>query len=168
MKKAKCSDCAAAGDHSEKWIVYGWQHRSDPRRPTLCSYHNKIRLKNTKKPDYTLSKPRKPIKKVSFKRGEAENKDWIVNNSIWNSRKRKCVETGIILHAENGKRPPKFYFSHLMGKQAHPEHRWNPDNIVLHSWKAHQQWEFGDRYSMKTWKKYKEWMLNNGYKPVSE
>lgn len=153
LKKAQCTQCAKQGDQREKNIVYGWQHRNNPRRDTLCASHNAIRKRN----DARVKKAEKSL----------HEKDWDLNMEIWNTRPHVCVECGKPLDEHvKGERPPKHYFSHLMGKGAHPELRYDPNNIVLHHLRCHQLWEFGDRYKSETWEKNRHWMQNNGYKPV--
>lgn len=147
---AQCCDCVAQGDDEPKIIYSGWSTRNQKR----CSYHTKVHRNRNKKP---INKA--PTEKLKDDR----KKDWDLNRELWNTRPRICVETGVDLGKKFGDNPPKYVFSHLLTKGARGSLRHEARNIVFHSKKAHHQWEFGDRRSMKTYQENIEWMVSQGY-----
>jgi hypothetical protein len=70
----------------------------------------------------------------------------------WAKSTKSCSECDLPLMYFN----PAF-LSHILSKGAYPELRLDPENIQIHCFDCHQQWEFGDKKSMKC---YNEKLIN--------
>ena len=142
--KGQCTECT---DGKEKTIVFGWSTRWSPNAIVLCGYHNDLR-KRPKQESYSKQRSwRKPT-------GEGE-----LFALIWKERVHKCEECGKPL----GDKWKAIFFSHILGKGAHPSLRLDPENIAINCSECHYRWDFGDRKGMKIYSKYLEYMINHGY-----
>lgn len=133
----------------------------------LCQVCNHIRLhpeKSNKDNTRTfIQKKYYPIKRtkiVSTAKTKQKRKDLLKLDEatyfiVFSQKKHECEEC-------NDKLPSKFkegdtiiaihQYSHILSKGSHPEHRHNPKNFNRLCFKHHQQWEFGDKKSMKIYK----------------
>ncbi len=153
-------------------IVFQWT--SFDRKHCLFCNLERLRLNNLckvkeliiRKP-YVRTKPlkqRNPISKFpSAGLKDKRLRDREVNEHIWATRVHECFECERPLTFP--KKPPKRWFSHILGKGAHPELRFEPENIVLHCFTCHDLWEFGDRREMRTYWAKLPYMVDNGFTP---
>jgi hypothetical protein len=93
---------------------------------------------------------------------------------VYNSSEKRmgfafCEECGKILsnsfRDSSGKIVNRFQYSHILSKGAFPEYRHNTLNFNILCQDHHQQWETGDRKSMKIYEKNQkviEILKNNG------
>jgi hypothetical protein len=97
--------------------------------------------KSTLKKTYTPLKKGKGLRKSKPKTKEQKEeseeqrrKDLLFYNKIWNSRPRKCFETGEQLWGFS-----TAYFHHVLEKETHPEYRYLDENVILVSLDTHNQ-----------------------------
>jgi hypothetical protein len=130
-RRGHCDSCNKDG----VLIVRGWTTRNKKECIDCArkSEWNKILSKPKME-----KKPRKPVKVITEKQKQKFKDDAAVNRRIWGLRPHVCEECGSPLP----KVPKKVYFSHLLSKGAHPELRFDDNNIVLHCEDCHQKWEF--------------------------
>jgi len=101
---AECNGCGKTVK-----IVYGWSTRN--RKFGLCCMPRK---------------EKKRINAVSTRQKLKWELDNDLNEKIWSDRPHVCFECGILLRGP----AKKLYFSHILSKGAHPELRFDPENIV--------------------------------------
>lgn len=82
-------------------------------------------------------------------------RDTAFYKEIWEERPHSCENCGINL----GDTWKRYMFSHLITKGAHPELRYDKRNLSMSCLKCHQQYETGDRKSMRVYEKYKNVIL---------
>lgn len=161
--RGTCSKCG----EEKTLIVYGWSTLND-KHCFMCNWARQNKTKGE------AVKPRFPVVKksvisssaVSSRLVEKRDHDWVVNNQIWDTRPHKCEECQKPLAISP---PPKIYFSHLLGKGAHPELRFDPLNIVLHCSACHRDWETsGKMREMRTYALHSAYMIENGFVPKGE
>jgi 5-methylcytosine-specific restriction endonuclease McrA len=100
--------------------------------------------------------------KITERQKDKQSRDKELNSEIWASRPHVCDNCGKNLPAT----PIKSFFSHLLTKGAHPELRFDPENIVLSCVPCHNLWEFGkNRETMATYQKHIAYMIKNGFVP---
>lgn len=66
---------------------------------------------------------------------EEREKDLAFYQEIWDERPHYCYETGQWL----GNEPLTVFFHHLLEKEMYPELRYEKENVVLVSWRTHDQ-----------------------------
>jgi len=73
---------------------------------------------------------------------------------VWNNKPHECEECGKWLEyaVQENVIKDRSVFSHILSKGAFPEHRNNVENFNLLCFEHHQQYEFGNRKSMKIFK----------------
>lgn len=129
-----------------------------PRKNKTCSVCNNSRPLWKSNPP--TCKPcalssRKPLSKKSRLNAKTKQKidaDTRFYKEIWNERPHKCEECGVYL----GEQWKRFMFSHILSKGAHPKLRHDKQNINVLCLEHHQQWEFGNRKTMKIYDKNKD------------
>lgn len=125
----------------------------------LCQYCLRI-VKAEEQIERHKDKPRKeykplkrtPIRSVSKKGRNVVKKDEEIYGILWETKAHVCEECGCGL----GDEPRRYYFSHILSKGAHPKLRAELKNFNILCLKDHQEWEVGDRESMKIWEKNKK------------
>ena len=154
-------------------IVHGWTTR-DGKLCAPCNFNRlraaksikvnkgtgRVKIVATAAPQRQIPISQKPTDRLA----EARDKDWEVNQKIWEERRHVCVEDGKWLAVDP---PPKAYFSHVLGKGAHPELRHDPENIVLHCIQCHRKWETAgkEKREMETYKLKLAYMIEKGFVP---
>ena len=135
-KEGKCSECGNEGP-----IAYV--------KEQLCSYCNRRRhARNYAKKDkkvYILK--RSPIK-PSKRRAKSIKNDNAFYEEVWNSKPHCCEECHKSLPVFN-----KSYISHIISKGSNVAFRHDKRNINILCFSCHQQWEFGDKRSMRIYSK---------------
>lgn len=128
-----CSQC-----NEQRPIVY--------KSGRLCFACNRNRLQR-RYAEKQKNKPQKTyeLKKISDKGKATVKADDAFYQEIWSERPHRCEECGIFL----GDTLKKHFFSHIITKGSHPNLRHIKDNINVLCLTHHQQWETGDRKSMK-------------------
>jgi len=142
---AICDGCG-----KEEKIVKGWTTRA----AKFCMNCKLKQDRDKKKPFVS--------KKVTERQLSKYRMDDLINREIWHERKRECVECGSPLISP----PVKSYFSHLLSKGAHPELRFDKENIVLHCRGCHNKWEFaaGFREKSNTLEKHRGYLSRHSSK----
>lgn len=160
-----CNGCGA----EDVTIYFGWSTRNSK----LCERCDENRLKAAYKAKNKKPKPKKPVtqlkrspisKKPSQSLSAMREMDWVVGLEIWAERPHYCIECGKFLPEDESGVPYKVYFSHVLSKGAHPELRFDPNNIVLHCQEDHRLWETsGKMKAMKTFALHSAYMQKNGF-----
>lgn len=124
----------------------------------LCARCNKVRLHGetviTLKPRVFIVKTKKrAINRYTPKiNHEVKEKDKATYFEVFNSKPNECEECQCELSdlfEIDGKVVDVWQYSHILGKKAYPEFRNNKLNFNRLCLQHHQQWEFGNRQSMK-------------------
>lgn len=136
-KKKKCIDCK----HDEYIFSHG---RCKPCADKVY-FAKKRELAKNKPKQQPLPKQRKPIKQFSARSAEVIRKDNEFYSLVWAVKVHYCEECSEYLGDEIN----KVYFSHILSKGSFPNLRHDMDNVRLLCFGHHQQWEFGDRTTMK-------------------
>lgn len=87
----------------------------------------------------------KPLKRTSKNTQQKITADTKFYDELWSERKHECEECGVHL----GETWQRYMFSHILSKGAHPKLRHEKDNFNILCFKCHQQWEFGNRKTMR-------------------
>ena len=98
--------------------------------------------------DYKENPPKSDIKRTAIKYKKRETGELEFMKMVWEASAHNCEECGVYL--------PEFspaFISHILSKGAAGEHRLNPVNVNILCYAHHQQWEFGDKKSMKIFPK---------------
>lgn len=158
MVKFHTGDCSKCW-RSEVRITYRWK-----RSNQLCVFCDRERVLERRRYEAALRpvKAKKPIsKKPSESLKEKRERDWEVGRKIWSSRAHVCVECGLPIQGAL----KKIYLSHLLSKGAHPELRFDPENIVLHHAHCHNKWEFSpNRAETVTYKTHAAYIQSHSMK----
>ncbi len=154
-------------------IDYGWTTRAGKH----CTKCNRDRLVAAQKAK-DKAKPRQRVivqqrhvlrsslisKKPSPRLAAMRDEDWVVGLEIWAERPHHCLECEIFLPEDSDNLPYKIYFSHILSKGAHPELRFDPENIVLHCPDCHRFWETsGKMKTMRTYALKFSYMQKHGF-----
>ena len=140
-----CIECGS------EWVVN--------QKYRLCQSCNFKRLHG--KSEFEFSRDsHKNIPSVS-KRGVRQiDKDEETYRAVFNLLPNVCQECGTelpdVFRDENGKIVARFQYSHILGKQSHPEFRNEVRNFNRVCMVDHDNWEFGEKESMKIFKQNQE------------
>lgn len=99
---------------------------------------------------------------------ERRKRDEITYFEVFTNRPNKCEECGAVLpdffYDKDGKIAFVSQYSHILSKAAWPQYRNNSENFNRLCMDHHQQWEHGDRKSMKIFESNQEIIqkLHNG------
>jgi hypothetical protein len=131
--------------------------------------HKKTRFETAKeKFDSSLPKLKiKPLKqrkwvvksttKTKEKRQETLCKDRETYFKVFKNKPHNCEECDMplpeVFEDENGDIVMIAQYSHILGKQAWPEFRHNPENFNRLCMGCHDKWDHGDKRSMKIYEK---------------
>lgn len=116
--------------------------RAKPKKCKSCGYVGPIFSKGECK--RCANRRYKSLSKGKKRKGQVDQ-DTEFYHSVWGARKHKCEECDKPL----GNTWKRHNFSHHLSKGAFPQLRRVPENIDLLCFKCHQEWEFGDKRSMK-------------------
>lgn len=167
-------DCDKCGKTNVR-IEHRWTSRADKH----CGPCNRKRLVAIQKAK-DRSKPRARVivqqrhvlrsssisKKPSPRLAGMRDEDWVVGLEIWAERPHHCLECGVFLAGDADGLPLKINLSHVLSKGAHPELRFDPQNIVLHCPRCHRNWETsGKMTTMKTYALKLSYMQEHGFVP---
>lgn len=154
-----CDECNNIRLHGSK---YGkqYKHTKKPRK-SLKSYENN--LKQTNKKQSRGTKNRKSLFTTNIKLKKKEKTmlelDEEFYKKCFDNSDHKCEECNCDLPTnfrnEDGFIEARWRFSHILPKSIAPELRHNIDNINHLCLSDHQEWENGDKKSMKIYTKNK-------------
>ena len=159
---ARCDYCFTP--HVE--IVSGWSTREN-KRCAECESKRRTAAQLERFRESIAKKEIVPYRpsyaKITERQKDKQSRDKELNSEIWASRPHVCDNCGKNLPAT----PIKSFFSHLLTKGAHPELRFDPENIVLSCVPCHNLWESdGRRETMATYHKHLSYMVSKGYVPT--
>lgn len=114
-----------------------------------CGYLNKESATDCFLCDFKLKDPEPEkvyvIPKKSKKQKKITEADLKLYWEIWEEREHFCEVSRNYLGEEFN----IVFFSHILTKASYPRFRHYKKNILLMSFKTHQEWEFGDRKDQK-------------------
>ncbi len=132
----ECPEC----DNGETTYLHGV-------KPKMCKRHDNIRKQERKRRWAGIKKDGIKIDKESLQ----VNTDDAWYKYQWKTRRHFCEECGKFL----GDKLSHMFVSHIISKGSHPALRTHVDNCNILCADHHQQYEFGDRKSMKVYEKNK-------------
>jgi hypothetical protein len=142
VKHCLCVDC----NHKRLHGKSRFESAVDRKRELSTKTSNKRRRVKT-------DEERISLQKRKDKRSDVIRMDRETYRRVFDSKPHECEECGHhlpeVFEDEAGKIMFVSQYSHILGKKANPEHRHNHINFNRLCLEHHQQWEFGDRKSMK-------------------
>ena len=133
------------------------------------SYRDKL-IQDNKTKTITIKVKSKKCTKNKPKRNIVRDRDRETYREVFESRESRCEECGIRLPDQfedsEGRIIMIEQYSHCLSKGAYCEYRhksWNIQRLCL---RHHQQWEFGDRKSMRIYPIYREIIIKNTSKDL--
>lgn len=105
----------------------------------------------------TIVKKHKVSNRNRIKRQQVLDLDRTTYEQVFCTLPNCCEECQVLLNTNfddhSGRIVAIWQYSHILSKGAYPEFRHNPKNFNRLCLEHHNQWEFGDRQSMKIYRK---------------